>query len=65
MRRDYNGAKGRENWDETKLKPIELREKRMGRRPRRKWDETNSKLREWDETTPEEGRAKLGRDNWT
>ena len=48
------------------MKSIELSEKRRGNRKQRgKWDETNSKLREWDETTPEEGRANLGRDNWT
>jgi len=66
MMRDYNGTKGRENWDEEKRKPIELSKKRRGsRRWEGKWDETNSKLREWDETTPEEGRANLGRDNST
>ena len=49
---------GREKKEANRMR----REKKGGRQGRRgAWDETN--IREWYETTPEQGRASLGRDN--
>ena len=57
------GRKGGGIGARPKRKPIEWGEKERGkRRWRGMWDETNSKLREWDETIPEEGGTNLERD---